>query len=114
MFQIEKVRDWAVVTPGIKAVHLQADNCQELLESVDAAASDKAVKNVLLDLQHVETMDSTAITILVHLVKLRMRNTLKVAALCQLQPSVSYVLELTHLDQLFDRYPDRDTALKSV
>jgi anti-sigma B factor antagonist len=67
---------------------------------------------VVVDLAEVSFLDSSALAVLVRVVKrCRMRG--GDVRLCGMQPSVRLIFELTRLDRAFDMYADEDAAVSS-
>lgn len=78
----------------------------ELLDMVQKAKPAK----VILNLQQVPYMDSSAIAVLVELLQ-RVRRTGGNIILTDLQPRVKGLLEIARLDTIFGVAPDEKTAL---
>ena len=80
---------------------------------IDELMKENGVENLLLDLSPVELAGSAALGMLIRL-KGKCANEGCQLSLCGLQPTVSEVLKITQLDQIFDIYVDVDEAIQAI
>jgi anti-sigma B factor antagonist len=74
--------------------------------------SKQDVKHIIIDLKHVELMNSSGLGMLVS----GLRNMKKHDAMLKLvsiPPKVENLLKMTHLDEVFDSYNDIESAIKN-
>ena len=88
------------------------DTTRALQERLDKIAAEKTGA-VVLDLSHLDHLDSTAIGVFVGNLK-RFEGQGRRFLLVQPRERVASVLKITHLDSLFGIYPTVDAALKSL
>lgn len=69
--------------------------------------------SVIVNLSQVTFIDSKALAVMVRARERILKNGGKLA-LCELQQPVQIIFELTQFDQVFDLYPDYETALKGM
>ncbi len=80
-------------------------------QSLELAISDDSA-NVVVNLEKVDFVDSTALATLVHSLK-RCRELDGDLRLCHLQQSVRMVFELTRLDRFFEIFSQEDEAVQA-
>lgn len=87
------------------------EDCSELREAVDALVQQGRPK-LVLDLQDVPYIDSAGLGILVakYLSVRRVGGDIK---LVHLGPRSSHVLDITHLDRIFETFDSEDDAIRS-
>lgn len=75
---------------------------------------DRGHQNLVVDLPHVEFIDSSGLGALVSALKrLKLANGTGYIRLANVQPSVQAVLEIIRLHKVFSRYPSVDDAIHS-
>ena len=80
---------------------LNASNATEFQYQMTAAIRQERYKTVLLDMQQVESLDSTGLMALVY--ALRLAQALdKRFTLCSVSQSIRIILEITQLEQVFE------------
>jgi anti-sigma B factor antagonist len=84
---------------------------RELRDSVQSLLREKR-KNILLNLSGLQYLDSSGIGELarIYVAVVKQGGTMKVVGLA---PKVEEVLKITHLSQVFQEFPDEQTALRS-
>jgi anti-sigma B factor antagonist len=91
--------------------HLTFFEVRELRESVQSLLREKR-RNILLNLSGLQYLDSSGIGELarIYVAVVKQGGTMKVVGLA---PKVEEVLKITHLSQVFQEFPDEQTALRS-
>jgi anti-sigma B factor antagonist len=91
--------------------HLTVFEVRELRDSVQSLLREKR-KNILLNLSGLQYLDSSGIGELarIYVALVKQGGTMKVVGLA---PKVEEVLKITHLSQVFQEFPDEQTALRS-
>ena len=80
---------------------LNTSNTSEFQNQMTAAIRQEQYKMVLLDMQQVESLDSTGLMALVH--ALRLAQALdKRFSLCSVSQSIRIIFEITQLEQVFE------------
>lgn len=104
----ESIDSVTIVTPVGDVDLSQSDKLRQVIKS----SIDGSCTSVIIDLAHVNYMDSSGVATLIEGLQLaRMGG--KELSLCALNASVEAVLQLSKLDQIFDIYADRERALES-
>ena len=82
-----------------------------LRDSVQSLLSEKR-NNILLNLRELKYLDSSGIGELarIYVTVVKQGGTMKVVGLA---PKVEEILKVTHLSQVFQEFPDEETALQS-
>jgi anti-sigma B factor antagonist len=86
-----------------------APTVDQWFEKLDATATE----NIVVNLNGVEFIDSTALALLVRGMK-RARQSDNDLVLCGLQGPVQTIITLTRLDKAFNIYEDEEAALKAL
>lgn len=89
-----------------------AGSVRQWLEEVTAAAMSAEPTNIVVNLQGVDFVDSTALATLVQGVK-TCRQHEGDLRLCEVQQSVRMVFELTRLDRFFEIFSQENEAVKA-
>ena len=105
---IEKINGIVVITVQYEA--LDAKSAKELRQELQAATEGNA--EVLLDLSHVEFVDSAGLGAIVATLK-NFRSNGSDMKICQIQKSVRTLFELVRMHKLVDIFNTRDEALQS-
>lgn len=95
-----------LVPSSILGVEMQEVITQQLRELVNSAVTTK----LLIDFSNVSFFSSQMLGLLVDLWR-RLKETGGQLAICGINPQLTRVFRITHLDKLFTFYPDRRTAL---
>lgn len=99
-----------LVNPQIQAFqltgHLNAVNAAEVQAQLSALVSSEQSSQVLIDMAHVESVDSAGLMALVATLSLA-QSLNKQLCLCCIAPSVRIIFELTQLDRVFKIYDNR-------
>ena len=82
------------------------------LRAVIKIAIESSVDLIVIDLQHVNYMDSSGVATLIEGLQLS-RTIYKELVLCSLTKNVEAVIQLSKLDQIFDIYLNKDIALEN-
>jgi anti-sigma B factor antagonist len=69
--------------------------------------------DIIVDLSHVDFVDSAGVSVLVSLFKAARARDRQVKFVSD-RPGVVSILELIKLDQIFDIYPDRTAAVRAL
>lgn len=88
------------------------DSVIELKQAIDEQIK-SGIKWIILDLEEVSLMDSSALGIIIGAF-LKLRENKGKLALLNAQKGVINVLAITKLDTLFDVYDDMQTALEAI
>ncbi len=89
------------------------DIIDALLESFKKKIQSPSCKYLVIDMCNIEFVSTTAINLLLVILK-RIRMKGGEVALCCLQNSVKQVFELMQLSKLFDIYSDREQAISAL
>ena len=91
--------------------HLTSFEVRALRDSVQSLLHEKR-HNILLNLSELKYLDSSGIGELarIYVAVVKLGGTMKVVGLA---PKVDEILKVTHLSQVFQEFPDEQTALRS-
>lgn len=95
------------ITAGRLDAILAPDLKKEVIDIVDGGTS-----RIIVDLQDVKFMDSSGLGAIVASFKLTGQKGDFV--LCNMNEAVTEIFALTHMDSLFDIYPDADEGLQKM
>ena len=85
---------------------LESGNAIEFQDQVKTAVIQEDSKNVLVDFEQVESLDSEGLMALIH--GLRFAQTLnRRLGICNLSPSIRMIFELTQLDRVFEIFENK-------
>jgi len=90
-----------------------SEQMRELIDDVAPHFSDGTVSNVVFDMSRVEYLDSACIAKLFMLLRTAKEHGGRVA-LAHCQPNVMFLLQMTHLDELFSIFDNIDDALRDL
>ncbi len=108
-FEIPCVDDSSILKPsGL----LDAQSGADLRSSI-ASLLNEQPRDILIDCQGIDFMDSSGFGALVSVLK-RVREHGKQLYLCSLNSQVRIVLELTGTEKVFTIFPDRETCLTAL
>jgi anti-anti-sigma factor len=83
--------------------YLNASNAIEFQHQITTVVTQECYSNVLVDLEHVESLDSAGLMALIY--SLRLAHALdRRFSICSASPSIKIIFELTQLDQVFDLF----------
>lgn len=88
---------------------LDSANSVALRDTLVKLAADHDGARIVIDLEHVQLIDSSGLGALVSALKV-IRKT-QPAALCSLQKPVESLMKLTRMDRMFTIHPDAETAV---
>ena len=104
----EPLADAFLITPVGDVDLSKSDQLRIVIRT--AISSDKS--KIVIDLNHVQYMDSSGVATLIESLQLA-RASGKELVLCSLTQSVEAVLQLSKLDQIFDIFTNRELAIES-
>jgi anti-sigma B factor antagonist len=81
--------------------NLNAANAVEFQQDLTTALQDERTKILIVNLEHVESLDSAGLMALVSALKLAQRLG-RCMSLCSVSPAIQIVFELTKLDRVFE------------
>lgn len=112
--QVEKDSNVTVVTIGPGLEHISESAIDQLHEVLLAAAEESSPPRVLLDLSQVKMFGSSFIEVIFrawHRLNARDNNGF---GICGLTDYCQEILQVTHLEQLWDLYPDRAAGVAAL
>lgn len=112
MLHIEIVEEVTVIgltTSSIIGVDVLEVIARQLREMVNSAATTKLV----IDFSNVSFFSSQMLGLLVDLWR-RLKETGGKLVICGINPQLTRVFRITHLDKLFTFYPDKQTAISGI
>jgi anti-sigma B factor antagonist len=109
MFRVEHQGSYVILTPNEE---ISAKNAPQAKEQV-LGLVDEGQHLLLVDLEHTEFLDSSALGVLVAAVKAA-RQVGGSVRLCGLSPNLRQIFELTRLVRLFEIFPDRQAGLADI
>lgn len=86
--------------------HLNAANAAEFRSKLAAAVTANPNAVVLVDMKHLDSMDSAGLMTLVSALKLAQGQNQRFS-LCSLSPSIRIIFELTQLNKVFEIFESR-------
>ncbi len=87
--------------------HITAANAAEFKRQLTAAVASGPPHSTLVDMQRVESLDSTGLMALVSALSLAQRLKRRFS-LCSVAPSIGIIFDLTQLDSAFEIFESRD------
>ncbi len=108
-FEVEIKEGIAVV--AVTAGRLDASVAPELKKVVSNVIDD-GTSRIMLDLQRVQFMDSSGLGAVISSFKLTGQKGEFV--ICNMNEAVKEIFELTHMDRLFDIYPNADEGFQKM
>ena len=109
--ELETIDQHLVLT--VTTQHLDFRNGETLKAAIQAALSEKATGPQILDLGHVDFMDSTGLGVMLFC-KRQCDAQKRGLRLCSLQPYVQNLVTLTHLNKSIPVFKSREDALAAV
>ena len=112
--QIEQDSSVTVVTIGPELEHISESSIDRLHELLLATAAEADPPRLLLDLSHVKMFGSSFIEVIFrawHRLNARDGNAF---GLCGLTEYCQEILQVTHLEQLWNLYPDRASGVAAL
>ena len=106
--ELESLESVFLITPIGDIDLSQSDQLRQVIKTANKSQELK----IVIDLKHVQYMDSSGVATLIEGLQIA-RSSGKDLALCSLTQSVEAVLQLSKLDQIFDIYSNRELAIES-
>ena len=111
MFHAERDGDILILTPQVNLSELEY--AQSMTEDVIAMFADLTIKNLVIDFHKTDYFGSTALGFFIRLWK-RIQERKGRMILCNLSDHENESLQVTKLDECWDRLPSRADALKAI
>jgi|GEM_PF-1319812 len=103
--------DVAIVT--VLDPELLCDQRETFYALADSLGSNAECQDVVLSLEHVRVFKSTMLGVMINYQK-RLKDQTKGLKLCQVDPDVLRVFQLTKMDQIFDIQPSESDAIRAI
>lgn len=106
--ETESFENAFLITPFGDIDLSQSDHLRQVIKKTIESMTQK----IVVDLSHVQYMDSSGVATLIEGLQLA-RTSGRELLLCSLTQSVEAVLQLSKLDQIFDIFPSKELAIES-
>ena len=106
--ETESFENAFLITPFGDIDLSQSDHLRQVIKKTIESMTQK----IVVDLSHVQYMDSSGVATLIEGLQLA-RTSGRELVLCSLTQSVEAVIQLSKLDQIFDIFPSKELAIES-